>query len=70
MALETRTKSKKGRDFQYKTNLIDVIVFLEKDDDKIHCKHGEASRTITIYENGELIFIGDKYDLFNQLKKK
>jgi hypothetical protein len=52
---------------QYKEKLNSVVTFLKHSEDRIECKNGELVN-IDIYENGNLIFSGDKGDLFDLLK--
>jgi len=51
----------------YHKNKENVITFLRHDEDKIECRNGELV-IIDIYENGKLIFSGDKYEFFSKLK--
>lgn len=64
-AIEIKTKSK-GREPQYKQNLQNVTTFLRHSEDRIEVKNGETVN-IDIYQNGNLIFSGDKYELFEKL---
>lgn len=64
--LEVRTR-KTGFTPSYKTDLNDVIVFLRHSNDKITVINGETIQ-IEVYDNDELIFIGDKHELFEILK--
>ena len=67
-ALETRTTSQKSRTFAYKNNLGEVITFLRHPEDKIRVSNGEVVN-IEIYHNGEPLFLGDKWELFQILKQ-
>ncbi len=66
-ALNVKTR-KQGNTPQYKENLNSVVTFLRHSEDRIECKNGEVVN-IDIYENGNLIFSGNKEELFEQLKK-
>ncbi len=65
--LEIRTIEAKNNEIKYKQNLSNVITFLRHEEDKIIVKNNE-SVNIEIYQNGKLLFIGDKYELFAILK--
>lgn len=67
MNIEVRTQKGNNKP-QYSTNLCDVITFLGHPEDKIRVKEGEELLEIQIYHNDELLFSGDKYELFNKLK--
>lgn len=56
-----------GNEPQYKENLNNVVTFMRHSEDRIEVKNGE-SVNIDIYNNGNLIFSGDKYELFEILK--
>ena len=58
---------KTGNQPQYKENLNSAVTFLRHSEDRIECKNGDFVY-IDIYENGNLIFSGDKGDLFDLLK--
>lgn len=64
--LEVRT-TKEGQQPEYTQNLDNVLTFLRHPEDKISVRNGEQVN-IDIYENGECIFSGDKYELFEKLK--
>ena len=76
--LAVKTQNKKGNTPQYKENLGFIATFLRHDEDIIivddfqgvgeNYKQRELTE-IRVYQNGKLIFEGDKYDFFNQLKK-
>ncbi len=53
---------------KYKENLKAVTTFLRHSEDRITIISGETVN-IEIYDNGEPIFLGDKYELFEKLKK-
>jgi hypothetical protein len=60
-------KTRKGkREPKYLTNIDSVTTFLRHSEDKIIVINGETVN-IEIYENGSLIFFGDKGDLFDLL---
>ena len=65
--LSTKTRIS-GRNPQYKENLNSIVSFLRHQEDRIEVKNGEVVN-IDIYENGNLIFSGDKEQFYNQLKK-
>jgi len=65
--LEVRTTKAKSNNPKYTQNLNDVILFLRHTEDKIHIINGETVN-IEIYDNGEPLFIGNKYELFEILK--
>lgn len=52
---------------KYQQNIQDATTFLRHSEDRIEVKNGE-SVNIDIYENGSLIFSGDKWELFKKLK--
>lgn len=56
-----------GRNPIFKENLNSVCTFLRHSEDRIEVKNSEVVN-IDIYENGTLIFSGDKYELFEKLK--
>ena len=76
--LSVKTQNKKGNAPQYKENLSFVTTFIRHSEDYIvvddfegvgeNYKQRELTE-IRVYENGKLIFEGDKYDFFEQLKK-
>jgi hypothetical protein len=68
MNLEIRTQHKNSRHFDYKGNLREVITFLGHSEDKIRVSESAESTNIEIYQNGEPLFLGDKYELFEILK--
>ena len=62
-------KTRKGNNEpKYSENNDLAIVFLRHSEDRIEVKNGEMVN-IDIYHNGTLIFSGDKYKFFEQLKK-
>jgi len=65
--LEIRIQKENENLYQYKDNLTNVITFLRHPEDKIIVKNGEMVN-IEIIQNGETIFCGDKYELFEKLK--
>ena len=65
LSVKTRIK---GNEPKYKENLNSIVSFLRNSEDRIEVKNGELVN-IDIYENGTLIFSGDKQEFFNQLKK-
>lgn len=65
--LEIKTRVK-GRDPRYTQNLDSVTTFLRHDEDKIIVEDAEVV-IIQIIHNGKVLFNGDKYELFNKLKK-
>ena len=60
--LEVKTSKK------YSSGSDEAVVFLRHSEDRIEVKNGEMVN-IDIYDNGTLIFSGDKYEFFEQLKK-
>ena len=65
--LEIKTR-KGNREPKYTQNIDSATVFLRHQEDRIEVKNGEVIN-IDIYENGTLIFSGDKEEFYNQLKK-
>ena len=45
-----------------------AVIFLRHSEDRIEVKNGKMVN-IDIYDNGTLIFSGDKYEFFELLKK-
>ena len=60
--IEVKTSKK------YSSGNDEATVFLRHSEDRIEVKNGETLN-IDIYDNGTLIFSGDKYEFFEQLKK-
>ena len=76
--LEIRTQNKKGNSPQYKENLGCVSTFIRHPQDYIVVDdfdgYGKTYKQkelteIRVYQNGTLIFEGNKYEFFEQLKK-
>lgn len=65
--LEIRTQHAENNTIMYKNHLKNVIVFLRHDEDKIIVRSGELVE-VEIYDNGKLIFSGDKIEFYNKLK--
>ena len=65
--LEIKTR-KGNREPKYTQNIDSATVFLRHQEDRIEVKNGEVVN-IDIYENGNLIFSGNKEEFYNQLKK-
>ena len=62
-------KTRKGNNEpKYSENNDSAAIFLRHSEDRIEVKNGEMVN-IDIYDNGTLIFSGDKYEFFEQLKK-
>ena len=62
-------KTRKGNNEpKYSENNDLAVVFIRHSEDRIEVKNGEMVN-IDIYHNGTLIFSGDKYEFFEQLKK-
>jgi hypothetical protein len=62
-------KTRKGEnDPKFSENIDFATVFFRSADDRIEVKNSEIIN-IDVYENGTLIFSGDKYDFYEQLKK-
>ena len=62
-------KTRKGmRESKYSQNVDSVTVFMRHDEDRITVINGETVN-VEVYDNGKLIFIGDKSELFEKLKK-
>ena len=62
-------KTRKGNNEpKYSENNDSAVIFLRHSEDRIEVKNGEMVN-IDIYDNGTLIFSGDKYEFFEQLKK-
>jgi len=66
--LEIRTQHKNNNSFDYMGSLKEVITFFNHPEDKIKIQQGKESINIEIYQNGEPLFLGDKYELFEILK--
>jgi len=76
--LSIKTQNKRGNKFIYKISLGLVTTFLRNSEDYICVDdfkgHGETYKQreiplIEIFENGNLIFTGNKHEFFKQLKK-
>ena len=76
--LEIKIQNKKGSSPQYKKNLGYVTTFIRHSEDYIIVDDFEGAgenykqrelTDIRVYQNGTLIFEGNKYDFFEQLKK-
>ena len=76
--LSAKIQNKKGNEPKQIENLGFITTFLRHDEDIIIVDDfqglGENYRQrelteIRVYQNGKLIFEGDKYDFFEQLKK-
>lgn len=76
--LAVKTQNKKGGVMQYKENLGYVTSFIRHSEDYIVIDDFEGAgetykqrelTEIRVYQNGTLIFEGNKYDFFEQLKK-
>ena len=76
--LAVKTQNKKGGAIQYKENLGYVTTFIRHSEDYIVVDDFEGAgetykqrelTEIRVYQNGTLIFEGNKYDFFEQLKK-
>ena len=76
--LSFKTQNTKGNRFNYKENLGYVATFLRHPQDIIIVDDFKGAgddymqrelSEIRIYENGTLIFKGDKYELFKKLKQ-
>lgn len=76
--LSTKTQNTKGSEPKYKENLGLVTTFIRHSNDFIVVDdykgrgNNYTQRELTeirVYENGSLIFMGDKYELFEKLKK-
>ena len=65
--IETRTTNAKSNKSTYCGNLKNAITFLGHSEDKIIVKDAAEMLEIEIYKNGNLIFIGSKYELFELL---
>ena len=68
--LQVRTTNKLSNKAKYSVNLNNVIVFLSHEEDKISFLNPLDSEMteIQVYNNGEMIFSGDKYELFQILQ--
>lgn len=53
---------------KYSKNNDSAVIFLRHSEDRIEVKNGEMVN-IDIYDNGTLIFSGDKQEFFELLKK-
>ena len=76
--LAVKTQNKKGNELKYKENLGYVTTFIRHSNDYIVVDDFEGAgetykqrelTEIRVYHNGTLIFEGNKYDFFEQLKK-
>ena len=76
--LSAKIQNKKGNEPKYIENLGFMTAFLRHDEDIIIIDDFQGSgenykqrelTEIRVYHNGKLIFEGDKYDFFEQLKK-
>ena len=76
--ISAKIQNKKGNEPQYKENLGFVTTFIRHSEDYIIVDDFQGSgenykqrelTEIRVYQNGKLIFEGDKYDFFEQLKK-
>ena len=65
--LEVKTRKWNNKP-KYSENNDSAVIFLRHSEDRIEVKNGEMVN-IDIYHNGTLIFSGDKYKFFEQLKK-
>lgn len=66
--LELRTQQINSRRPQYNGYLKEILCFLNHPEDKIKILQGSESTEIQIYNNGNLLFSGDKAELFEKLK--
>lgn len=66
---QVRTKTQKSTSYRYESDVVNTIVFLKSETDKICFRSATINEEITIYQDDELLFIGTKEDLFNLLKK-
>ena len=53
---------------RYSSGNDEAVVFLRHSEDRIEVMNDETVK-IDIYHNGTLIFSGDKYEFYEQLKK-
>ena len=76
--ISAKIQNKKGNEPIYKENLGFISTFLRHDEDIIIVDDFQGSgenykqrelTEIRVYHNGTLIFEGNKYDFFEQLKK-
>ena len=76
--LAVKTQNKKGSELKYKQNLGYITTFIRHPQDYIVVDDFDGSgetykqkelTEIRVYQNGTLIFEGDKYEFFEQLKK-
>lgn len=67
--LEVKTRNVRSANPKYTQNLKSVTTFLRHSEDRITIINGETVN-IEIYNNGSLIFIGDKQELFEKLTVK
>lgn len=65
-AIEVKVRTSRNN-YDYIENLLNAVIFLRHPEDKIVAKNGE-SVIVDIYENGNLIFSGEKYEFFEKLK--
>lgn len=66
--LSTKTVNKISGKHIYKENLVIATTFLKHDEDRITVIQGGENTNIEIYQNGNCLFVGDKYELFDILK--
>lgn len=65
--LSAKTVSQRRGAVKYSEDLTSVTTFLRHSEDRIEVKNGETVN-IDIYDNGKLLFSGDKSELFKKLK--
>lgn len=66
--LQVRTRTNNSTTFRYESNVVNTIVFLNHESDKITIRSGSENLEICVYDNDQLLFIGTKSDFFELLK--
>lgn len=68
LEIKTTNKNKSASPI-YKQNLNSVCVFLKHSEDRILIDQKKECVEIQIIKNGNVLFIGDKYELFDILEQ-
>lgn len=66
--LQVSTRINNSTSFKHESNVVNTIVFLNQESDKITICSGSENIEICVYDNYQLLFIGTKHDLFEILK--
>ena len=54
---------------KFQKNIRQVYIFLRHGEDKIRVRSGKESVEVEVIQNGETLFIGSKYELYDILRK-